>query len=142
MKHRWWTSVHEIQVIERCDFDSAILKDDSHRDVPISVNGRPYLVDACDRCYRTKLEPILTTVAKTSRPGEAPDKVRPHRRKRRGGEAPKNGQAAHNGQTAEKNVACPDCTRKFANNVGLGIHRAKAHGYESPNKPARVARGA
>lgn len=131
--------MHEIQVIERCDFDAVPLTDDDHRDVPVSVDGKGYLVDACDACYRSRLEPVLEAIVKSSRPGDPPPKKRPRRKPLEGAEA-LNGQTKSHKAKTGGDLQCPDCPRKFVNNVGLGIHRAKHHGYVSPQKAQRLAR--
>lgn len=45
-----------------------------------------------------------------------------------------------NAAGVEQPYPCPDCDRTFARAQGLGAHRYRAHGYESPTRAERAER--
>ena len=105
----------EVQIITWCDHCLAEGQQvDAAEYAGLNTAGVRVLVDLCEECLATYINPALEVLDNFGR-GEP--KASSHRR--------------HNTPTTGP---CPECGKEFASTQSLGMHRWRKHGVASPHR--------
>lgn len=137
--------MHEIQVIERCDFCRNELDEEARKDIQITVGGRLFLVDVCGDCFSGEnqygIEEVLNTIQTNSRPSQiAPERLKPqksHKPRRQPGE-PRYTSSLSEDPNRPYDFVCdqPGCTSSFTRVQSLAVHLKHKHGIGKEDRAA------